>query len=240
MKTVRLAGRFSDSAGVPLTDSTNDIPAESARPVVCPYCDYERHMPPERLPARPVAATCPRCGSRFMYRPVPPDGAAADGSGREGKPRIRTDYDLIKEEFFSFYANLFRGNRENAKFVALLFVLYGLMYFVVTAFYYYVNGGSGISPAGLSDYMPSLCMYVMFFPVVAIHSWKYVEMNSGHLVDQLFRYSSTFAAVTVCYALFLYVTSLFFSPGEMPLALVIPVVGSSLIPSLLHALVDSL
>ncbi|MBZ4648756.1 MAG: hypothetical protein PWQ64_1604 [Desulfomicrobiaceae bacterium] len=37
--------------------------------ITCPNCGFSRHMPPEKLPKRPVRATCPQCRHKFPFTP---------------------------------------------------------------------------------------------------------------------------------------------------------------------------
>jgi DNA-directed RNA polymerase subunit RPC12/RpoP len=211
--------------------------------IICPYCDHEKPMRLDRLPTRPVAATCPKCSSRFMFKPVKAtekDTADIDDKHNLKKTKYRSDYNLISDEFFSFYTRIISEYKNSLKVVSLLFIGYGMMYFVIT-FAYFLRGTLGKWPVDkLSNYIPVICSYIMFFPVIVMHSWKFIEPNRGRIIDQLFRYSSTFIVVAISYMVFLYVTSYFFSGNEIPLALMIPVVLSSLVPSLLHVTMDSL
>lgn len=40
--------------------------------ITCPHCGFSRHMPPEKLPKRPVRATCPQCRHKFPFNPPIP------------------------------------------------------------------------------------------------------------------------------------------------------------------------
>jgi DNA-directed RNA polymerase subunit RPC12/RpoP len=211
--------------------------------IICPYCDYQKPMRLDRLPTRPVAATCPKCSSRFMFKPVnkaEKNNADIDDKHSLKKTKYRSDYSLISDEFFSFYSKIISEHKNSLKVITLLFIGYGMMYFVITGAFF-LRGTLGQWQAGkIINYIPVTCSYIMFFPVIIMHSWKFIEPNSGRMIDQLFRYSSTFIIVAISYVVFLYITSYFFSGNEIPLALMIPVVLSSLIPSLLHATIDSL
>ena len=35
--------------------------------ITCPQCGFCRELPPDRIPARPVVATCPKCACRFRF-----------------------------------------------------------------------------------------------------------------------------------------------------------------------------
>ncbi|WP_300909447.1 zinc-ribbon domain-containing protein, partial [uncultured Desulfovibrio sp.] len=35
--------------------------------ITCPRCGFSRELPADRLPARAVIATCPRCACRFRF-----------------------------------------------------------------------------------------------------------------------------------------------------------------------------
>lgn len=221
--------------------SDTDSMDQTERRIVCPYCDYETPMHSDRLPTRPAAATCPRCSSRFMFRPAAGEqqDETSDRQNRK-KLKYRSDYGLISDEFFSFYLNIARKHKNSLKIAAALFFGYGTMYFVVTSAYY-LHDMPGQWPVGkFSDYLPTICSYLLFFPVIVLHSWKFITPAEGRILDQLFRYSSTFILVTVSYLVFLHITSYFFRGSDIPLALMIPVVLSSLVPSLLHVTIDSL
>lgn len=197
-------------------------------------------MPAGKLPTRPVAATCPNCRSRFMYRPAAAAASQEAGEGDAGKPRYRDDLHLIKAEVVSFYADMFGRHRSNFRFIALLLVLYGLMYFIVTSIYYLRLKSGGKPVAGLAEYLLIAGSYVIFFPVMVMHSWKFTDTGSGHLVDRVFGHRAIFAAVTASYIVLLLVNPYFFGAEQVPLSLLVPVIASSLVPSLLHVLTDSL
>ncbi|THB70229.1 MAG: hypothetical protein D6E12_03085, partial [Desulfovibrio sp.] len=47
--------------------------------VTCPHCLYSRNVPREKIPSGADAATCPKCGKRFLFRPMqPPPESPAD------------------------------------------------------------------------------------------------------------------------------------------------------------------
>ncbi|NJC88434.1 MAG: hypothetical protein FIB02_07880 [Desulfuromonas sp.] len=217
----------------------------AAQTIICPYCDYERQVPLDKLPARPVAATCPNCRSRFMFRPAatssPPEANPSNrGQDGLGKPRYRNDFDIIRDELVSFYADVISRQKSNVLLVGLLLVLYGLMYFIVTSIYYMYIKSSGGPVAEVAEYLLVASSYVAFFPAMVMHSWKFIDAGSSHLVDRLFSYKSIFFLVTTSYALLLTVYAGLFGGSPMPLALLFPVIVSSLVPSLLHILSDSL
>ncbi len=45
--------------------------------ITCPNCGFSRDVPPEKLPQRPVRATCPQCRHKFPFTPAPPAAAPA-------------------------------------------------------------------------------------------------------------------------------------------------------------------
>lgn len=50
-----------------MTGSTR--PKESGLNITCPQCGFTRELPPERIPDKPVMATCPKCACRFRFYP---------------------------------------------------------------------------------------------------------------------------------------------------------------------------
>ena len=197
-------------------------------------------MPVDKLPLRPVAATCPSCGSRFMFRPATPETGASKARGGAGQPRYRDDFDIIKAELVSGYADMLGRQKRNVTFIAVLLALYGLMYFIVTAIYYLYLKSNGRPVAEFSEYLLVACSYVAFFPAMVMHSWKFIDAGSQHLVDRVFGYKGTFFVVMISYAFLLAIHSHLFGGSQAPLGLLFPVIVSALIPSLLHVLTDSL
>lgn len=73
------------------------IRAAREEPVVnitCPQCGFSRELPADRLPARAVIATCPKCACRFRFSPedgvletldapAPRDGTTAGSAGQD-------------------------------------------------------------------------------------------------------------------------------------------------------------
>lgn len=41
--------------------------------VECPKCGYAREVPDEKIPAKAVKATCPKCGEKFRFREIEPE-----------------------------------------------------------------------------------------------------------------------------------------------------------------------
>ena len=65
--------------------------------ITCPQCGFSRELPADRLPARAVIATCPKCACRFRFSPeggvletldapAPRDGAATAGMAGQDDP----------------------------------------------------------------------------------------------------------------------------------------------------------
>lgn len=44
--------------------------------ITCPNCGFSRDVPPEKLPQRPVRATCPQCRHKFPFAPTAPAPAS--------------------------------------------------------------------------------------------------------------------------------------------------------------------
>jgi hypothetical protein len=112
--------------------------------------------------------------------------------------------------------------------------MYGLMYVGVTAaFYLYIKAKSGYS-GDIYDFVQGVFVYALFFPVIIMHSWDFISADSPHFIERLHSNNYVFLMVMIGYAILLSITSLFFTEEEMPLALLIPVIASSLIPTILH------
>jgi len=48
--------------------------------LTCPHCGFSRHIEADRLPEKPVRATCPRCRESFSFSPDAPEQTNAAGA----------------------------------------------------------------------------------------------------------------------------------------------------------------
>lgn len=172
-----------------------------------------------------------------MFKPA--SDSFDKGGAVASRPKYRNDYDIIKKDMLAFYVDVIGGQKNNASLIIVLFVLYGLMYFIVTSTHYFYMPPTYRHSAVLSEYLMVAGVFILFFPVMIMHSWKFIDAGSPHLIDRLFSCRSVFLAVTISYVVMLIVTLSIFSDVEMPLALTLPIIVSALVPSLLHALTDS-
>lgn len=224
--------------GVDLKNGSSADMVDTLHTITCPYCEHEKQVPLDKLPTRPVGATCPKCGSRFMFKPSE-ETPRRDTAGVD-KARYRDDYDIIKAEYVGFYKRLFSGQKHSLALILLIFVLYGLMYLIVTSVCYLNMKSRGSHVGSLSEYLQVVCLFALFYPAMIMHSWKFIDRSSRSIVDQLFSYKSVFIVVTIIYAMLLLITSHFLGSDEMPLGLVVPVIASALVPTFLHVFIDSL
>lgn len=62
----------------------------STIPVSCPHCAFSRDVPEDKVPDRPVRATCPKCSQSFDFHKSAPPPVAASPSGSSA-PRPQPD-----------------------------------------------------------------------------------------------------------------------------------------------------
>jgi len=220
---------------VQLLDSKIENTVDSVETITCPYCDYETTMSLGKLPAKPVATTCPKCSCRFLFKPR--NSSVENGLGAS-RSKYRNDYDIIRKDVTGFYAEALGRQKKNASLILVIFTSYGLMYFIVTSIHYFFMPLAYRKSANISEYLMVLAVYVLLSPVIVMHSWKFIDTKSLHITDRLYSYKSVFFVTCISYVALLIVTSYFFSGLEMPLALIMPVIGSSLVPSFLHVFTD--
>ena len=140
----------------------------------------------------------------------------------------------METELFRFYSTIVKQQKNNAVLIVTIFILYGLMYSSTTSAYYlYLKVYHGYL-GEMFDFIQGCFLYALFFPVVIMHSWDYIAQDSRHIADRLHSHNAIFCIVFVSYLLLLAATALCFENGEMPLAMILPVMISSMIPSALH------
>ncbi|MDR1658908.1 MAG: zinc-ribbon domain-containing protein [Desulfovibrio sp.] len=61
--------------------------------ITCPNCAFSRDVPPEKMPAHSVVATCPKCSCRFRFSPAESAPEVGPGTGAAPSPRKDTPQD---------------------------------------------------------------------------------------------------------------------------------------------------
>jgi hypothetical protein len=61
--------------------------------ITCPNCAFSRDVPPEKMPAHSVVATCPKCSCRFRFSPAENAPETLSGTGAAPSPRKNTPPD---------------------------------------------------------------------------------------------------------------------------------------------------